>query len=116
MVSLHQLISVAPFPPDTKNELFSQEETLSSDKKLELEELCWTLISQLYLNELRSKQELAVLEMAKGEKQYTKEDFKKMGDELFADLMKKLEVHGNEEDLAQAREKLGELLQEQPNN
>lgn len=116
MISLHQLISVAPFPQDTKNKLFSQEETLSADKKMELAELCWVLISQSYQNELRSKQELAVLDMAKGGKEYTKEDFKKMGTELFMGLVQKLDIQSSEEDLASAREKLGDLIQEQQNN
>ncbi|SRR5258708_26760931 len=114
MITLTQLISVAPFPSDTKEELLAQEETLSVDKKLQLEELCWQLISQWYQNELRAKQEMAVMEMTKGEKTYTKEDLQKMGDDLFEDLLKKVALHENEEDLSEAREKLNNLLEGQP--
>ena len=113
MITLSQLIQVAPFPEETKKELLSKEETLSPDKKLQLYELCWQLISQWYQNELRAKQEMAVMEMTKGEKSYTKEDLAKMGDDLFDELLRKLAAHENEEDLSEAREKLGQLLEEQ---
>jgi len=116
MITLRQLITVAPFPEETRQELLSHEDALTSDKKVEVEELCWALISQWYQNELRAKQELATLEMAQGTKQYTVEDFKRMGDEVFIDLVQKLDVQSSEEDLAEAREKLGALLNEHQNN
>jgi len=112
MITLQKLISVAPFPEETKAELLSHVDRLEKERKLELEELCWSLISQWYQNELRGKQELATLEMAQGKKQYTKEDFKKMEEELFTDLVTKLDTQSSEEDLAEAREKLGALLNE----
>ena len=116
MITLRQLIAVAPFPEDTKTELLSHVETLSSDKKRDLEELCWQFISQWYQNELRAKQETAVLEMNNGKKKYTKEDFQKIGDDLFTELTQKMDVQSSEEDLEQARENLNILLQEHSKN
>lgn len=116
MITLSQLIQVAPFPEETKKDLLSKEDTLSEEKKVELEELCWGLISQWYQNELRSQQEMAALEVSRGEKQYTKEDFNKMADDLFSELVQKLDVQSSEEDLAEAREKLGAILHDQQTN
>jgi len=113
MIALPQLIQVAPFSSETKKELLAQVDSVSVDKKLQLEELCWRLISQWYQNELRAKQEMAVMEMTKGEKTYTKEDFSKMGDDLFDEFVSKLSAQSTEEDLSEAREKLGQLLQDQ---
>ena len=67
MITITQLINIAPFPEETKKELLSKSDTLSDSKKVELEELCWALISQWYKNELRARQEIATLEMAKGD-------------------------------------------------
>jgi hypothetical protein len=109
MITLQQLINVAPFPDETKKELLESVDTFSDSKKVELEELCWAFISQWYHNELRARQEIATLEMAKGEKTYTSEDFAKMGDDLFLEVFKKFEAEESEEDLEKVREKLASL-------
>lgn len=109
MITLQQLINLAPFPDETRHELLQSADTLADSKKIELEELCWALISQWYHNELRSRQEIATLEMAKGEKSYSKEDFSRMGDDLFQEVVRKLEVESSQEDLENVREKLASL-------
>ena len=109
MITITQLINIAPFPEETKKELLSKSDTLSDSKKVELEELCWALISQWYKNELRARQEIATLEMAKGDKQYSEDEFAKMGDVLFKELLNKMSVEATDEDLEKVREKLSTL-------
>lgn len=109
MITIQQLINVAPFPEETKKELLDSVDTLSDSKKVEIEEACWMLISQWYHNELRARQEIATLQMANGEKTFSKEDFAKMGDDLFTEVLKKLEIEEDEEDLENVRKKLANL-------
>lgn len=106
MITTKQLIQTAPFPEDVKIELLEKADTFSPDKKFELEETCWELISTDYQNKLRLKLQQAALEMAKGEKTYSKEDFKKMEDDLFLELTNKLNVLENQEEIENIRKKL----------
>ncbi len=109
MITLQQLINVAPFPEETRKELHEGSENFSDSKKIELEKLCWAFISQWYQNELRAKQETATLEMAKGEKVYTSEDFAKMEKDLFQEIINKFKAVGSNEDLEEVRTKLATL-------
>lgn len=114
MITTKQLIQLAPFPEDVKKELLEKADTFFPDKKFEVEETCWTLISADYQNRLRFKMQQAALEMAKGEKTYSQEDFKKMEDDLFLELTNKLDAAGNQEQIEQIRKKLRSPAQNQP--
>ena len=106
MITTKQLIQVAPFPEDTKKELLEKADSFSADKKFEVMETCWALISADYQNKLRFQMQKATLEMAKGEKTYSKEDFKKMEDDLFLELISKLNLLGNQEEIENVRREL----------
>lgn len=106
MITTKQLIQIAPFPEDTKKELLEKADAFSADKRFELEETCWALISADYQNKLRFKIQQATLEMAKGEKTYSKEDFKKMEDDLFLDLANKLNAQATQEEIENIRKEL----------
>lgn len=106
MISIQQLISVAPFSEEMKQELLTAVPALSDGKKFELEEMCWALISQWYQNELHARQEIAVLEMAEGKKTYPEDYFEKLPDEIFAEFVKKLSIEETKENLESVREKL----------
>jgi histidinol phosphatase-like enzyme len=109
MITIQQLIQVAPFPEPTRQELLAKMDSFSDVKKVELEFMCWEFISQWYNNEVRSRQEIMLLEMAKGEKKYTKEEIKKVPDILFAELTAKFAIEAKEEDLNEVRERLASL-------
>lgn len=106
MIDLKQLIQVAPFPPDLKAQLLQKADTFSAEKKFEAETTCWSLISQDYQNRLQYKLQKASLEMAQGQKTYTREDFQKIEDDLFTELTNKLEAAGNQDKIAEIREQL----------
>ncbi len=109
MITLTQLINVAPFPEPTKQELLKASETFSDTKKFELEEMCWALISQWYQNELISRQEVAALEMANGGTKLTIEEFAKISEDLLFEVVTKLEVESSEKNLEDVRERLKEV-------
>lgn len=106
MITTKQLIQLAPFPEDVKKELLENADAFSADKKFEVEETCWKLISADYQNKLRLKMHQAALEMAKGEKSYAKEDFKKMEDDLFSELASKLTTQTTQEEIENIRKQL----------
>lgn len=106
MIDLKQLIHVAPFPENVKQEIFAKAPTFSFERKFEFETLAWSLISQEYQNKLQLALQLATLEMAKGEKQYTQEDLKKIEDNLFAELIQKLNAVDNQEQINEVRKQI----------
>ncbi len=113
MITTKQLIQLAPFPEDVKKELLEKADTFSTDKRFETEETCWALISADYQNKLRFEMQKRALEMAKGEKTYSKEDFKKMEDDLFLDLANKLNAQATQEEIENIRKEL-QTTQPQP--
>lgn len=106
MVDLKTLIKISPFPDERKKELLEKADTFSAEKKFELESMCWEFIFLDYQNKLQYAIEKAMLESAKGEKKYTKEDFKKMEDEAFEELVNKFGEAGTDVKLEQIREKI----------
>lgn len=106
MITLHKLITVAPFSEEMKRDLLRQEESLSPTKKVALEELCWALISQWYHNEIQARSEITALDMAKGESPMEKDDLSRIPEELLIELSKKLEAASSEEEIKELREKL----------
>lgn len=106
MITTKQLIQIAPFPEDVKRELLEKADTFSPDKKFEVEETCWALISAYYQNRLSFKMQQATLEMAKGEKTYSKEEFRKMEDDLFLELTNKLNTQVTQEEIESVRKQL----------
>ena len=114
MITTKQLIQIAPFPEDTKKELLEKADSFSPDKKFELMETCWALISADYQNQLRFKIQKATLEMAKGEKTCSKDDFKKMEDDLFLELTNKLNAAGNQEQIEEIKRQLKSSVNNQP--
>lgn len=106
MITLHNLITVAPFSEDVRTELLEKEDSLSDGKKIDLINLCWDMIASWYEEEIRHRYEMALLEMAEGTKQYTQEDLDKISDDVFSELTRKLQASETAEDIKEVREKL----------
>lgn len=106
MIDLKKLIQVAPFSEDTRGQLLASVGSLSPEKKFELTNMCWAFISQEYQNKLQFALQKATFEMAKGEKSYTQEDFKKIEDDLFAELVARLQAADSSEQIEELRDKL----------
>ncbi|RJQ24466.1 hypothetical protein C4577_07845 [Candidatus Parcubacteria bacterium] len=108
MITLKQLIQVAPFPEETKNELLQKAGTLSSDQVYELEDLCWTLISSEYQNKIRFEMQKNLLDSALNQKP-SDFDIKKVEEKYLTELQQKFSATGTDEKLEDIREKLEEI-------
>lgn len=112
MITLQQLITITPFSEETRKELLEKSEQFSDEKRFELEELCWKLLSQWYNNEVASRSERAILEAAKNEveeTQGTSPSIAQIPDEVFSELTAKLDIVSKEEDIQHVREKLATI-------
>lgn len=110
MINLKTIIKASPITEDTKKELLENTDSLSVDRKFELEEILWEAISNEYQNKLRYQMENAAMEEIEGKRHYSKEDFTKMEMDLFNELTIKLETLGSEEKLSEVRKQ----IQKQP--
>lgn len=115
MIDLKQLIQIAPFPEDSKKELMEKMESLSEDKKMELMETCWMLISTEYQGKLQHEIQKATLEMAQGDKNYTKDDLHKIEENLFLELTNRLQAVDSQEQIEKIRSKLSSASINSPN-
>ena len=114
MITVKQLIQVAPFPEESKKQLLEKADSFSPEKQFEVLETCWELISADYQNRLSSEIEKATLEMANGEKTYSQEDFAKMESDLFLELTNKLNASGDQEQMEEIRKQLDSAIKTQP--
>ena len=114
MITVKQLIQVAPFPEESKKQLLDKADSFSPEKQFEVMETCWELISADYQNRLSSEIEKATLEMAKGEKTYSKEDFGKMENDLFLELTNRLAASDNQEQIDEIKKQLASSIGNQP--
>lgn len=106
MITIKQLIQIAPFPEDTRQELLTKVDSLTDAQKFDLEEKCWALISADYKNRLNFEIQKRTYEMAKGEKIYSKEYFKKMEHDLFLELANKINTQATQEEIENIRKQL----------
>lgn len=106
MIAIKQLIEISPFPEDVKKELLEKADSLTDAQKFDLQEKCWSLISADYKNRLNFEIQKRTYEMAKGEKTYSKEDFKKIEDDLFSELGNRLKATENQEEINRIRQQL----------
>jgi len=108
MISKKTLISIAPLKEETKNDLLQKLETMEEEKQMAIVDLCWDLISSEFLTKLGFTRQNMMLEMASGEKTYTKEDFDKVEEDMFSELLQKLDAEGNDEKIDEVRKQLEE--------
>lgn len=106
MIDLKQLVHITPFPADVKHDLLEKVDSLSEDKRYELTQLCWGAISTEHQNKLQFSFQKAMHEMATGKKTYSKEDFAKMEEVQLSELLRKLDVAENQQEIEEVRQKL----------
>lgn len=112
MLTIQQLITIAPFAPDMQEKLIAALPTMSEDRKKDLVITCWDLIDQQCAMKVQFARENALAEMALGEKQYTKEDFQKMEDTVYAEFAGKLQIREDTGNLDEARKAMQLIIKE----
>ena len=108
MITIKQLITLAPYPPDVKQQLLEKAESFSPEKKFEVEETCWALISMEYQNKLQYEQQKAGLSAMTGAPSETPQVVE---ERILRELVQKLEEENTEEALTEVRKKLSETQQ-----
>lgn len=106
MINLKNLVKVAPLTEDAKNEILEKQASFSTEKLQEVEEFLWEAISADYQNKINLKKQTLIAEMQNNKTSYPKGKFEKIGDELFNELVQKLEVADEGEKIEEIREKL----------
>lgn len=105
-IALTTLVKIAPFDEQVKKELLSKIDSFTSDQKLELSDLAWKYLSNLYQAKLAVMVENARLDEAEGKKYYTPNDFTEMEAKLLFEFAQKLDATKSGENLQEVREKL----------
>jgi hypothetical protein len=106
MISLSQLILASPLTDEDKKELLAKEASLPVEKKIEVEQLCWSLIATAMQNDLLLARQTALVKMAKGEGSFSQDDFKRIEDELLLKLIKSMRMAETERSIQYIRQKI----------
>ena len=106
MIDLNTLIQVAPYPEDVKNQLFEKVDTLNDDQKRELENLSWDLIVEEFENKISLDSQIALNELALGEKTSNEVDLEKLEDDYFKDLTTRLSSEDTKGKIEEIRSRL----------
>ncbi|HRN95863.1 MAG TPA: hypothetical protein PLD54_00270 [Candidatus Levybacteria bacterium] len=107
MITLIDLITIAPLNEEFKKELLTKVGDLTAEQKFELEDACWQSISQEIENKLQYEAQVAMNNVLKGE-DFTF-DLQKREQELYEELAQKFDAHNSEEKIEEIREKLQEI-------
>lgn len=108
MISLKNLILTTPIGEEIRKELLEEMDTFSDDKKYEISNVCWSLISSEFLTNLNLKRQKMLTEIAKGEKTYNKDEFSQIEKDLFNELAQKLEATDTDAKIEEVKKQLEE--------
>jgi hypothetical protein len=116
MINLSQLINTTPLPQVEKDKLFSLLPTLSEEGKIEITNLCWKLIIECYVSNCELKQSEYIYTSLANGKEINNEDIKKIENELFNELARKLEALESKDKMQHIREQLGKYQENRTRN
>lgn len=111
MIDLKNLITIAPFPEDVKTQVISSMDTLSEEAKIELENLAWSALSEQLRDRIALETQTAFMEVAQGIKKPEDVDPDKIEENLFNELVSKMDGLDTEEQIEEVR---GKLLSQTP--
>ncbi len=106
MADLNQLIQIAPFPDDVRAELAVKIPTFTDVQKRDLENLAWDLIRESYENKIAYETNIAMTEIALGKKKASEVDLGSIEENIFNELVSKIEGSKTQEQIEEVREKL----------
>jgi len=102
-LTLKQLVKITPVDEKIKKRVIEEEASLTDDQKYRISRICWRLLSLIFKSKLREKREEMFKEMAEGAVEYGQDDFKKLEDEVLADLLIKLDEVKTKKEMAEIK-------------
>ena len=108
MIGLKQLIQIASYTPEAKEELLGKLGSLSDQQKSDLENLTWNLIREEYENKVAFETEKAIVGMADGSKKFGDTDLQKIENDIFNELVTKIQGINTQKEIAEVRQKIQE--------
>ncbi len=105
------VINIIPFEPAFKEKLLSQWETLSEDQRFELEQIIWDTYADLYQTRYDTNTQLAFQEASKGNESLDSEFGQRVREKTDKEFEDMFEKQVPAADLADAREKLQDLIE-----
>lgn len=109
-VTLKTLIEITPFDTQTRNQLLEKLDTLSEDQKYRLSSACWTSLATKFQAQLKARTSRLLLEIQQGTRQFNKEDFQKIENDLYEEFAKLLQSAQSEDEIKEVRQELNKYI------
>src|SRR3989338_9770492 len=108
MVTLRSLVTAAPFDEEMRKTILEKidKNELDDGQKMQMSDLCWSMIFTLYETELRLKFDEIMMEVAEGKKKYSKNDYQEFQAKLIYRLSSQLEAGTTEKEIEEVKKKL----------
>ncbi len=106
MMTLKQLVRIAPFDEETRTLILNSEESLTPDQKREIIELAASLMGEEQQHEIDTRVDAELDKVAKGDKQFSPDFTKKIIEELDFDMKKKSHQAETDTEIASIQQSL----------
>jgi len=113
-LTLKQLIQIVPLDEKVKQSVLNEEERLTADQKYKISKTCWRLLSTIFISRIKNKKEEMIKKISQGE-EFNKEDFKRIEDEVLADILIKLDEVKSEEEIKTVKKQIEKTILQQRN-
>lgn len=110
-LNLKQLVQIVPLEEKIKQQVLEQEDNLTAGQKYKISKICWRLLETIFITRVKQKKQEMIKEIAAGTASYEKEDFKRIEDEVLADILIKLDEVKSQEELAEIKNKIKLTIQ-----
>jgi len=113
MISIKQLIQVAPFPEDQRKKLIENIDKLTDDQKYRLSNIAWKALAHIYFAQLKAERQLLMDEVIHEKRKMNPNDFEEIEAKLLHEFAQKLEAAESQESIGEVRKEL-EKFKTQP--
>jgi hypothetical protein len=113
MITLTQLLTVAPFSDNDRAQLMATLPSLSEERQQELSNICWDLILKQYQANYAFTLQQQAIKAATTQDSTAIQPAQEVEDELVLDLQKKFAAAGSNVVLQEVRQQLGSLQKPQ---
>lgn len=112
MMTVKQLLKILPFETQTRNNLLTRFDSLTSDQKLEISEVCWLMYFELIDAEIKYELEKALVEVKENKRSLDKNLYRQIEDQVYMKFMRNLRDEQEEEKINELREKIQSMMNE----
>lgn len=106
MITLKQLIKIAPFPDDRRKALLENLDKMNEDQKYRISNVAWHALAQMYFARLKAENDLIRDEVIHDQRKFNLNDFEEIKAKLTHEFAQKLQAAESQESVDEVKQQL----------